>query len=54
MEKIACELGGMAKDLTASPVTSLVEPFVPAKYSQYYKQFKAGKDCGKIACGKAF
>lgn len=54
MEKIACELGGMAKDLTASPVTSLVEPFVPTKYSQYYKQFKAGKDCDKIKCGKAF
>jgi hypothetical protein len=54
MEKIACELGGMAKDLTSSPVTSLVEPFVPARYSQYYKQFKAGADCDKIKCGKAF
>jgi len=51
MEKIACELGGMAKDLSASPVASLVEPFVPQKYSQYYKQFKAGKNCEKIACG---
>lgn len=51
MEKIACELGGMAKDLSASPVASLVEPFVPQKYSQYYKQFKAGKNCDKIACG---
>jgi len=53
MEKIACELGGMAKDLTASPVTSLVEPFVPTRYSQYYKQFKAGTNCDKIKCGKA-
>jgi len=51
MEKIACELGGMAKDLSASPVASLVEPFVPQRYSQYYKQFRSGKNCGKIACG---
>jgi hypothetical protein len=50
MEKIVCELGGMAKDLTASPVTGLVEPFVPKKYSNYYKQFRSGKDCHKIKC----
>jgi len=50
MEKIVCELGGMAKDLTASPVTGLVEPFVPSKYSNYYKQFRSGKDCHKIKC----
>merc|ERR1712045_1037378 len=46
MEKIVCELGGMAKDIT--PMTGLVEPFVPAKYTNYYKQFKSGKDCHKI------
>jgi hypothetical protein len=50
MEKIVCELGGMAKDLTASPVTGLVEPFVPTKYSNMYKTFKNGKDCHKIKC----
>jgi hypothetical protein len=50
MEKIVCELGGMAKDLTASPVTGLVEPFIPSKYSNYYKQFRSGKDCHKIKC----
>jgi len=54
MEKIACELGGMAKDLTSSPVAGLVEPFVPSKYSNYYKQFKAGSNCDKIKCGKNF
>jgi hypothetical protein len=51
MEKIVCELGGMAKDIT--PMTGLVEPFVPAKYTNYYKQFKSGKDCHKIKCGTA-
>jgi hypothetical protein len=54
MEKIACELGAMAKDLTSSPMTSLVEPFVPAKYSSYYKTFARGTNCDKIKCGKAF
>jgi len=48
MEKIVCELGGMAKDIT--PMTGLVEPFVPARYTNYYKTFKAGKDCHKIKC----
>jgi len=50
MEKIVCELGGMAKDLNASPVTGLVEAFIPSKYSNYYKQFRSGKDCHKIKC----
>jgi len=54
MEKIACELGGMAKDLAVAEVPAFVEPFIPAKYSAYYKQFKAGADCDKIKCGKQF
>jgi len=52
MEKIACELGVMAKDLTASPVTGMLTPFVPKKYAHYYKQFTSGANCDKIKCGK--
>lgn len=51
MEKIACELGVMAKDLTASPVAGMITPFVPKKYAHYYKQFTAGANCDKIKCG---
>jgi len=52
MEKIACELGVMAKDITASPVAGMITPFVPQKYAHYYKQFTAGANCDKIKCGK--
>lgn len=54
MEKIACELGAMTKDLTSNFNTGMLEAFVPSRYSQYYKQFKAGTKCEKIPCGKAF
>jgi len=53
MERIACEIGGLAADvgLTQSPAVKLAGGFVPSKYKNYYKQFASGKDCQKIKCG---
>merc|ERR1711879_811243 len=53
MERIACEIGGLAADvgLTQSPSVKLAGAFVPSKYKNYYKQFANGKDCQKIKCG---
>merc|ERR1712117_231423 len=53
MERIACEIGGLAADvgLTQSPSVKLAGAFVPSKYKNYYKQFASGKDCQKIKCG---
>lgn len=53
MERIACEIGGLAKDvgLTASPAVSMADAFVPSKYKGYFKQFKSGSNCHKIKCG---
>jgi len=53
MERIACEIGGLAADvgLTQSPAVKLAGGFVPSKYKNYYKQFANGKDCQKIKCG---
>jgi len=53
MERIACEVGGLAADvgLTQSPALKLASGFVPSKYKSYYKQFQSGKDCHKIKCG---
>lgn len=53
MERIACEVGGLAADvgLTQSPALRMAEGFVPSKYKGYYKQFTNGKDCHKIKCG---
>merc|ERR1712141_718410 len=53
MERIACEVGGLAADvgLTQSPALKLASGFVPSKYKSYYKQSQSGKDCHKIKCG---
>jgi len=53
MERIACEVGGLAADvgLSQSPALRMAEGFVPSKYKTYYKQFASGKDCHKIKCG---
>jgi len=53
MERIACELGGLASDvgLKESPMAKMADLFVTAKYKPYYKQFKAGTNCEKIKCG---
>jgi len=56
MERIACEVGGLAADvgLTQTPALKMAEGFVPSKYKSYYKQFAHGKDCQKIKCGTMF
>lgn len=56
MERIACELGGLASDvgLKDNSIAKMADPFVPAKYKSYYKQFKAGTNCHKIKCGSIF
>merc|ERR1712226_1820939 len=53
MERIACELGGLASDvgLKESPMAKMADLFVTAKYKPYYKQFKSGQHCEKIKCG---
>lgn len=53
MERIACELGGIAGDvgLKESPMAKMADLFVTAKYKPYYKQFKSGQNCEKIKCG---
>jgi len=53
MERIACELGGIAGDvgLKESPMAKMADLFVTAKYKPYYKQFKSGRNCEKIKCG---
>jgi hypothetical protein len=53
MERIACELGGLAGDvgLKESPMAKMADLFVTAKYKPYYKQFKSGQNCEKIKCG---
>ena len=52
MERIACELGGLASDvgLKESPMAKMADLFVTAKYKPYYKQFKSGQNCEKIRC----
>lgn len=52
MERIACEVGGLAADVGLNgPAVQVASTFVPSKYKAYYKQFAAGKDCHKIKCG---
>jgi len=53
MERIACELGGLASHvgLKESPMSMMAELFVTAKYKPYYKEFKSGQNCEKIKCG---
>ena len=55
MERVACEVGGLAADAGLSPkMLSMATPFVPQKYSKMMKTFSTGKDCHKIKCGKIF
>jgi hypothetical protein len=51
LERIACEIGGLASDVGLKTATKLADPFVPTKYKAYYRQFQDGKDCRKIKCG---
>lgn len=51
MERIACEVGGLAGDMGIRETARLADPFVPGKYKQYFKQFSSGTNCHKIKCG---
>jgi len=52
MEKITCEVGGLAYDagITSHPFLQLVVPFVPGKYGKYMKHFIYADNCHKIKC----
>jgi hypothetical protein len=48
MERIACEVGGLAEDAGISKsMTKMVEKFAPKKYAKMMKNFNHGKDCKK-------
>jgi len=48
MERIACEVGGLAADAGISKnMTKMVEKFAPKKYAKMMKNFNHGKDCKK-------
>jgi len=48
MERIACEMGGLAEDVGISKsMTKMVEKFAPKKYAKMMKTFNHGKDCKK-------
>merc|ERR1712088_930285 len=48
MERVACEIGGLAEDAGFSKnMTKMVEKFAPKKYSKMMKNFNHGKDCKK-------
>lgn len=52
MERIACEVGGMAADAGLNKgMTKMAESYVPKKYQKMMKNFNASKDCHKIKCG---
>jgi len=51
MERIACEIGGMAGDMGIRETARLADPFVPGEYKAYFKQFHSGSNCQKIKCG---
>jgi len=54
MERIACEVGGLAQDMGISTMAKMADPLVPRKYKAYYKQFTNGSNCKKIKCGSFF
>jgi hypothetical protein len=53
MERIACEIGGLAADvgLRENSLERMAETFVPNRYKTYYNQFQSGQNCHKIKCG---
>jgi len=52
MERVACEVGGIAADAGINKgMTKVAESFVPKKYQKMMKNFNASKDCHKIKCG---
>merc|ERR1719382_2056795 len=52
MERVACEVGGIAADAGINMgMTKVAESFVPKKYQKMMKNFNSAKDCHKIKCG---
>jgi len=52
MERIACEVGGIAADAGINKgMIKMAQSFVPKKYSKMMKNFNSAKDCHKIKCG---
>lgn len=48
MERVACEVGGLAADAGISKsLTKASEAFLPKKYNKMMKNFNHGKDCSK-------
>jgi len=48
MERVACEVGGLAEDAGISKsLTKASEAFLPKKYNKMMKNFNHGKDCSK-------
>merc|ERR1711881_177303 len=48
MERVACEVGGLAEDAGISKsLTKASEAFLPKKYTKMMKNFNHGKDCSK-------
>jgi len=48
MERVACEVGGLAADAGISKsLTRASEAFLPKKYNKMMKNFNHGKDCSK-------
>jgi len=48
MERVACEVGGLAEDAGISKsLTRASEAFLPKKYNKMMKNFNHGKDCSK-------
>jgi hypothetical protein len=52
MERIACQVGAVAKDAGLStPLASSAMFLAPKKYAKYAKQFALPSECSKIKCG---
>merc|ERR1711874_835527 len=48
MERVACEVGGLAEDAGISKsLTKASEAFLPKKYNKMMKNFNHGKDCSR-------
>lgn len=52
MERIACQLGGIAADAGLNrDMAKMAGSFMPKKYKKMMNTFNSGKDCHKIKCG---
>merc|ERR1719315_599532 len=55
LERIACDVGGLARDAGLdSSLISAASLVAPKEYTRYLKKFAAPKNCHKIKCGNLF